>query len=181
VRRSRFCASLLEWRQCERAELDRSVVSLDHDRTRLGLVRSLAIDVSPSTSLRSMRVFPFSTIVTSRPISRMPVGLPLARTIGNIRGTIGNIKGRSLAAVDGSGLIGPNPRPLRQRPVARPPNRTPLIMAQRRRTSTVNARRQRATTRDTTRARHTRVRAVISRWHHVARSIVAAVSSRSFF
>jgi hypothetical protein len=36
MRRSRFCASLLERRQCELAELDRSVVSLDHDRTRLG-------------------------------------------------------------------------------------------------------------------------------------------------
>jgi hypothetical protein len=60
----------------------------------------------------------------------------------------------SLAAVDGCGLIGPNPRPLRQRPLAPPPNRTALIMAQRRRTSTVNARRQRATTPGTRRAGH---------------------------
>jgi len=96
---------------------------------------------------------------------------------------MGNIKGRSLAAVDESGLVGPNPRPRRQRPLAPPPNRTPLIMAQRRRTSNrqraFNARRQRATTRDTRRARHTRVRAVISRWHRRPEGVLPAkVGSR---
>jgi hypothetical protein len=166
VRRSRFCASLLERRQCELAELDRSVVSLDHHRTRLGLVR-IAGDRRQSLDLfavdESFPVQRYRDVARDQPDV---VGLPLARTIGNIRGTIGIMKGRSLAAVT-KRAFGPNPRPLRQRPVALPPNRTPLIMAQRRPTSTVNntvnARRQRATTRDTRRAGHTRVRAVISR------------------
>jgi hypothetical protein len=52
------------------------------------------------------------------------VGLPLARTIGNMKGTIGNMKGRSLAAVDGSGLSDPtlalcDSAQSRSRPIAR--------------------------------------------------------------
>jgi len=141
VRRSRFCASLLERRQCERAELDRSVVSLDHDRTRLGLVR-IAGDRRQSLDLFAVdESFPVQHYRDVAPDQPDVVGLPLARTIGNI-------KGRSLAAVDGSGLVGPNSRSLRQRPLAPPPNRTPLIMAQQRRTST--AQRATSTTRDNT-------------------------------
>ena len=129
MRRSRFCASLLDRRQCELAELDRSVVSLDHDRTRLGLVR-IAGDRRQSLDLFAVdESFPVQHYRDVAPDQPDVVGLPLAR---RKQRTIGNIKGRSLA-VDGSGLIGRNPRPLRQRPLAPPPNRTPVIMAQRRR------------------------------------------------
>ena len=141
MRRSRFCASLLERRQCELAR-------------------------SPSTSLRSMRVFPFTTI--GRRARSDVVGLPLARTIGNIKGTIGNMKGRSLAAVDGSGLMDPTLAlcdsahwRAAQSHAADYGSTKTYVNRQR----AFNARRQRATTRDTRRAGHTRVRAVISRWH----------------
>ena len=107
MRRSRFCASLLERRQCERAELDRSVVSLDHDRTRLGLVR-IAGDRRQSLDLFAVdESFPVQHDRDVAPDQPDVVGLPLAWTIGNIKGTIGNIKGRSLAAVDGTGLSDP--------------------------------------------------------------------------
>ena len=94
VSRSRFCASLLERRQCELAELDRSVVFLDHDRTRIGLVR-IAGDRRQSIDLFAIdESFPVQHYRDVAPDQPDVVGLPLARTIGNIKGTIGNIKGR---------------------------------------------------------------------------------------
>jgi hypothetical protein len=139
VRRSRFCASLLERRQCELAELDRSF-SQDHERTRLGLVR-IAGDRRQSLDLFAVdESFPVQHYSDVAPDQPDVVGLPLARTIGNSKRDDRRIKGQSLAAVDGSGLIGSNPRPLRQRPLASPPNRTLLIMAQRRRRSSQEAR-----------------------------------------
>ena len=86
---------------------DRSVVSLDHDRTRLGLVR-IAGDRRQSLDLFAVdESFPVQHDRDVAPDQPDVVGLPLAWTIGNIKGTIGNIKGRSLAAVDGTGLSDP--------------------------------------------------------------------------
>ena len=50
------------------------------------------------------------------------------------------MKGRSLAAVDGREGLSDSPPLFATARWAPPPNRTPLIMAQRRRTSTVNSR-----------------------------------------
>ena len=65
MRRSRFGASLLERRQCELANSTDPWSPWTTIAPGSASFGSLAIAVSPSTSLRSMRVFPFSTIVTS--------------------------------------------------------------------------------------------------------------------
>ena len=84
VRRSRFCASLLERRQCELAELDRSVVSLDDDRTRLGLVR-IAGDRCQSLDLFAVdESFPVQHYRDVAPDQPDVIGLPLARTIATL-------------------------------------------------------------------------------------------------
>jgi len=76
------------------------MVSLDDDRTRLGLVR-IAGDRRQSLDLFAVdESFPVQHDRDVAPNQPDVVGLPLARTIGNI-------KGRSLAAVDGTGLSDP--------------------------------------------------------------------------
>ena len=83
------------------------MVSLDHDRTRLGLVR-IAGDRRQSLDLFAVdESFPVQHYRDVAPDQPDVGGLPLARTIGTIEGTIGELKASPSRRLTEAGLSDP--------------------------------------------------------------------------